>query len=166
MTSPHATPAGPLAAPTRTTAAVYALDDAHRVTIVIDASATGGSFDLLEVLARPGGDTQMHRHAFIEWFHVLEGTLRVLAPSGGTPRPIAVVEAGATYVIPADAPHSVQSATDRLVRYLVASRPGVLSSFIATAGVRLRDAQTRPTEPLPGPARLAALATSYGIEWL
>jgi len=42
--------------------------------------------------------------------------------------------------------------------------PGVLSAFVAAAGARVRDGQTRPAAaPLPGSA-LVALARRHGIE--
>lgn len=59
---------------------VYAVAGGNHVAILIDAAETDGEFDLIEVLAQPGGGPPPHRHAFAEWFHVLDGLLEILTP--------------------------------------------------------------------------------------
>jgi mannose-6-phosphate isomerase-like protein (cupin superfamily) len=155
---------GPLARATRSTAAVYALAGDRRVTVLVDASETGGTFDLVEVAAPPGVVSPPHRHDFVEWYHVIEGTLRLSTePEQGPETPV-VVEAGATYVVPGRIVHAIENPTERPIRFIVAGLPAVTSNFVAKAGVRVRDAQTAPPVPPPGGAALAALASSYGID--
>jgi quercetin dioxygenase-like cupin family protein len=156
---------GPLARPTRSTAAVYALADGRHVTVLVDASETGGAFDLVEVAAGPGGVSPPHRHGFAEWFHVVDGTLSLTVEHDEEATAAVLVEAGATYVLPPRVTHAVANPTERTIRFIVAGFPAVTSSFVAKAGVRVRDAQTPPTVPLPDRASLSVLAGNFGIDF-
>jgi quercetin dioxygenase-like cupin family protein len=155
---------GPLIGPTRSTDVVYAVHGGDRVTIMIDATETGGAFDVVEVLAQPGGATPPHRHAFAEWFHVLDGAVQFQTASCGALKPTAIVEQGGTYVVPPWTPHALQNTTATPVRFLLAGQPGVMSSYFANAGVRIRDAQSRPSVPPPSPSALAKLTARHGIQ--
>ena len=137
-----------------------------RVTIVIDATETGGAFDVVEVLVQPGRAAPPHCHAFAEWFHILDGALQFLTVSCGALKPTAIVEQGGTYVVPPWAPHALQNTTATPVRFLLAGQPGVMSSYFVKAGVRIRDAQSRPSVPPPSPSALAELAARHGIHLL
>ncbi len=155
---------GPLARATRSTAAVYALGEGHHVTVLIDASETGGAFDLVEVMAGPGDLASPHRHGFAEWFHVLDGTLGLATADQEGERPPVRVEAGGTYVVPPGIVHSLHNPTAEPIRFIAVGLPAVTSTFVAKAGVRVRDAQTPPTvPPLPADA-LADLAVNFGID--
>jgi mannose-6-phosphate isomerase-like protein (cupin superfamily) len=145
---------------------VYAVAGGNRVTILVDAAETGGAFDLIEVLAQPGGGPPPHRHAFAEWFHVLDGALQLLTPQEGELRKLALVEAGSTYVVSPWAPHTTHNTTDAPVRFIVAGQPGVMSSYFAQAGVRVADTHAAPGTPPPGPDALAELAARYEIEFV
>ena len=157
---------GPLSGPTRSTDVVYAVHGGDRVTIMIDATETGGAFDVVEVLMQPGRAAPPHHHAFAEWFHVLDGALQFLTGSCGALNPTAIVEQGGTYVVPPWAPHAVQNTTATPVRFLLAGQPGVMSSYFANAGVRIRDAQSRPSVPPPSRSALAELTAGHGIHLL
>ena len=74
---------GPLSGPTRSTDVVYAVHGGDRVTIMIDATETGGAFDVVEVLVQPGRAAPPHCHAFAEWFHILDGAVQFLTASCG-----------------------------------------------------------------------------------
>ena len=157
---------GPLSGPTRSTDVVYAVPGGDRVTIMIDAAETGGAFDVVEVLVQPGRAAPPHCHAFAEWFHILDGALQFLTASCGALKPTAIVEQGGTYVVPPWAPHALRNTTATPVRFLLAGQPGVMSSYFANAGVRIRDAQSRPSVPPPSPSALAQLAARHGIHLL
>ena len=155
---------GPLAKATRSTAAVYALGEGHHVTVLIDASETGGAFDLIEVVAPPGRVSPPHEHEFVEWYHVVDGMLRVSTGTDRGPSAPVLVEATATFVVPGRVLHAVENPTEKAVRFIVAGFPAVTSSFVAKAGVRVRDTQTAPTAPPLGEDELAALASTFGID--
>lgn len=156
---------GPLARATRSTAAVYALGEGHHVTVLIDASETGGAFDLIEVVAPPGRVSPPHRHEFVEWYHVIDGTLRLSTGADRGPEAPVLVEAAATFVIPGRVVHEVENPTEEAVHFIVAGLPAAASRFVAKAGVRVRDAQTTPTVPPLGGAELTAAAASFGIDF-
>ena len=59
------------------TAPVLVVAGGNHVTVLVNATETGGVFDVIEVLARPGGGPPAHQHEFVEWFHVLEGELQL-----------------------------------------------------------------------------------------
>jgi mannose-6-phosphate isomerase-like protein (cupin superfamily) len=54
---------------------VYVVARGNHVTIALDRVQSDGLFDVSEVRAGPGGGPPPHRHAFSEWFRVLEGEL-------------------------------------------------------------------------------------------
>ncbi len=150
----------------RHTGAVYAMAGGNHVTIVVDAGETEGSFDLVEVFAMPGGGPPPHRHAFAEWFHVVEGAVQFLEPGDGGLRKTALVQTGETYMVPPWAPHATHNDTDAPARFMVAGQLGVMPRYFAPAGWLVPDAQTPPASPPPGPAELTELAARYGIEYL
>ncbi|HTX09608.1 MAG TPA: cupin domain-containing protein [Solirubrobacteraceae bacterium] len=145
---------------------VYAVAGGNHVTIVVDARETGGEFDLIEVLAQTGGGPPPHRHAFAEWFHVLEGKLQILEPTAGRLRPIGSLEAGQSYFVAPWAAHTTRNLGSGSVRFLVAGRPGTMTSYFAEAGVPVSDPDTMPDIPPLGPEALAALAARYDIQFV
>jgi len=145
---------------------VYAVAGGNHVTILIDAAETDGAFDLIEVLAEPGGGPPPHRHAFAEWFHVLEGSLQILTPSAGRLEPVASLEAGQTYLAAPWVAHTTRNLGHGPVRFLVAGRPGIMTSYFVQAGVLVPDALSSPDTPPPGPGALAAIAARHHIEFV
>jgi quercetin dioxygenase-like cupin family protein len=130
-----------------------------RVEIIVGAADTGGVFDLTEVLIEPGVTWAAHRHAFTEWFRVLEGELEFLAPDGGRLRSLAGAGRGQTCVVPPWAPHAVRNTAESPARVLVSGQPGVMSRYFALSGARAGD----PAAP-SSPRALAELAARYDIE--
>ncbi|HUA46459.1 MAG TPA: cupin domain-containing protein [Solirubrobacteraceae bacterium] len=145
---------------------VYAVAGGNHVTIVVDAAETDHEFDIIEVLAQPGGGPPPHRHAFAEWFHVLDGKLQILEPSAGQLRPVASLEAGQSHFAPPWAPHTTRNLGTGPVRFLVAGRPGTMTSYFAEAGISVPDPNTAPDTPPPGPAALREIAARYDIQFV
>jgi hypothetical protein len=54
--------------------ATYAVGGGNHVTLLLDRSHTAPAFDGIEVVAQPGGGPPPHRHAFAEWFRILEAS--------------------------------------------------------------------------------------------
>lgn len=155
----QATRFDPPAAPARREGAAYHLPRAGWVEIVLGAADTGGVFDVADALIEPGGRWAAHRHAFAEWFRVLDGELVLLTPRAGRLRPAARITAGQTWAVPPWAPHALRNAAATPVRFLVISQPGVLSRYLGGFGTRPGD----PGAPR-GPRALAQLAARYDIE--
>ncbi len=133
--------------------------------IVVDADDTGGHFDLIEVLAQPGGGPPPHRHSFSEWFHVLEGTLRFTGEQNGQIVTLRDVGPGEVVKVPAQCWHGTINATDQPVRFTVAGQPGVMSRYFRQAGVPVATMQSPALRKPPGPAELAELVQHYGVEF-
>jgi quercetin dioxygenase-like cupin family protein len=110
-----------------------------RVELILGAADTGGVFDLVEVRIEAGGTWAAHRHAFTEWFRVLEGQLEFLAPRGGRLRPLASAGTGQTCVVPPWAPHAVRNTAASPARVLVTGQPGVMSRYFARCGAHVGD---------------------------
>lgn len=144
------------AEPALRTGAVYDVPEPGRVEILLGTGDTGGVFDLIEVLIPPGGRWTAHRHAFSEWFRVLDGELEVLAPRRGQLRPLARVAPGQTCTMPPWAPHALRNTAGSPTRFLVTGQPGVMSRYFAACA-------SDPVTP-PGRQALAALAARYDIE--
>lgn len=149
----------PPAAPALRAGTVCHPADACRVEILLDAADTGGVFDLIEVLMEPGGRLAAHRHAFAEWFRVLEGEMQLLAPRGGRLRPLARFTAGQTCAVPPWAPHAIRNTTASPARFLAIGQPGVMSRYFGQPGTRAGD----PLMPR-SPRVLAEIAARYDIE--
>ena len=89
---------------------VYAVAGGNHVTIELDRAVTGGSLDVIEVLAQPGGGPPPHSHAFGEWFLVREGELTLCEARDGTIVTTATLGPGDSAWI---APWSVHGTLDR-----------------------------------------------------
>jgi quercetin dioxygenase-like cupin family protein len=144
---------------------VYAVAGGNHVTVLLDRAQTGGDLDVIEVTARPGGGPPPHRHAFAEWFQVLEGELTICEERDGTVVPTSVLTVGDTLWIPPWTVHGTLNLGETLARFAVISRPGAMSGYLAEAGVRVADALTPPDHDPAGPAQLAEISARWGIEF-
>jgi quercetin dioxygenase-like cupin family protein len=63
---------------------VYVVAGGDHVTLLLDREVSAGLLDVIDVLAQPGGGPPPHRHAFAEWFCVLEGELTISEERDGT----------------------------------------------------------------------------------
>src|SRR6266567_4379048 len=87
-------------------------------TILLAGDDTAGRFCLIDMHIPPGGGPPPHRHDFEETFTLLEGELE--ATFRGEK---AIVRAGETLSIPANAPHSFTNASGQPARLLCICAP-------------------------------------------
>src|SRR5438105_15960974 len=93
-------------------------------TILLSGDDTDGRYCLIDMHIPPGGGPPPHRHDFEESFTVLEGEIQ--ATFRGVK---AVVRAGETVSIPANAPHSFTNASKQPVRLLCICAPAGQDKF-------------------------------------
>ena len=137
----------------------------NHVTVLVDATETGGLFDVIEVLARPGGGPPAHQHEFVEWFHVLEGELQISVERDGAIVPTRLLREGETAAVGPWEWHATLNESDRRVRFVVVGRPGLMTGYFAEAGVAVADERAAPDREPPGPAALTEIAARYGIRF-
>jgi hypothetical protein len=135
------------------------------VTLLLARDATEGTLDAIEVLAQPGGGPPPHRHAFGEWFRVLEGELTLAEERDGTVLCTTVLRAGDRVWVPPWTVHGTLNLSSAPTRFEVVGRPGAMSGYFAQAGVRVADDTTPPAHDPPGPAQLTEIAARWGIEF-
>lgn len=150
---------------TTRSAPTYVVAGGNHVTIVVDAAETAGAFDVVEIVAAPGGGPPPHAHEFVEWFHVIEGELQLTGERDGAIVPVATLRAGETARVGAWEWHGTVNASDGDVRFMVAGAPGEMTSYFAEAGVLVAGEHALPDREPPGPAVLTGLATQYGIRF-
>lgn len=111
-------------------------------TIVVSGEDTAGRYCLIDMLVPPGGGPPPHRHDFEEMFSVLEGEIEVTFRGEK-----AVVKAGETANIPANAPHSFTNATNQKVRLLCLCSPAGQEKMFLEVGDPV-DSRTSPAPEL------------------
>ncbi len=111
-------------------------------TVLLSGNDTDGRYCLIDMHIPPGGGPPPHRHDFEETFILLAGEIE--ATFRGEK---AVVKAGETLHIPADAPHSFTNASHRDVRLLCLCAPAGQEDFFAQIGVPVATRTTPPPEP-------------------
>jgi quercetin dioxygenase-like cupin family protein len=118
---------------------VYAVAGGNHVTLLLDREETSGAFDVIDVLAQPGGGPPPHRHAFAEWFGVLEGELSISQERGGvvvcTHR---LTEGDSVFVAPWMV-HGTLNLSGAPARFQVVGQPAAMSGYFVEAGVRVAD---------------------------
>jgi quercetin dioxygenase-like cupin family protein len=128
-------------------------------TIKVSSDDTRDAFDVVEIFARAGNVTPLHKDPNCETFYVLEGEL--LFHSEGKERR---ASAGDTVVVPTGTPHAFL-VTSPTARFLVLNVPGAHDRFFRAAGTPAPAAELPPPGP-PDIARLKATAPQFGIEIL
>ena len=135
-------------------------------TILLGGADTAGHFALIDMHVPPGGGPPPHRHDFEETFTILEGELEVTFRGAK-----AVIHAGETVNVPANAPHSFHNASDAAVRMLCTCSPPGQEEFFLAIGDRVTS-RTAPPPPLDDAAIAARrakaeeLAPKYHAELL
>lgn len=144
---------------------VYAVAGGNHVTLLLDGADTDAALDVVDVLAQPGGGPPPHRHAFGEWFRVLEGELTICEDRGGTVVSTHVLTTGDSVWVPPWTVHGTLNLSDRISRFQVVGQPAAMSGYFAEAGVRVPDDMTPPERDPPGPSQVADIAKRWGIEF-
>jgi quercetin dioxygenase-like cupin family protein len=126
-------------------------------TILLSGKDTNGRFCLIDMHIPPGGGPPPHRHDFEESFIVLEGEIE--ASFRGEQ---AIVRAGETLHIPADAPHAFTTASQQTVRLRCICAPAGQEEFFAQVGV-LVAARTAPPPQLDQAAQAKTQAKSEAL---
>src|SRR5450432_2383695 len=111
-------------------------------TILLTGKDTAGQYCLIDMNVPPGGGPPPHRHDFEETFTVLAGEIE--ATFRGQK---AIVRAGETLHIPANAPHSFTNASNQPVRLLCTCSPAGQEDFFAQVGVSVAGRTTPPPKP-------------------
>jgi quercetin dioxygenase-like cupin family protein len=144
---------------------VYAVAGGNHVSVVLDRAETNAALDVIEVLAQPGGGPPPHRHAFGEWFQMLEGELTISGARDGVVVTQRVLRAGESIWIEPWRVHGTVNLSAAPARFLVVGQPGAMTGYFAEAGVRVPGESTPPDREPPGPAQLAEIAARWGIEF-
>jgi quercetin dioxygenase-like cupin family protein len=101
-----------------------------RLTIIADATTTGGQYDLIEGYIPPGTQTPPHRHTrYSEQLYTLEGKLTVWAGKNKV-----VLAPGESFLIAPGTPHVVGVVSDKPARALVVAAPSAFARLIAATG--------------------------------
>jgi quercetin dioxygenase-like cupin family protein len=155
----------PLSATHPAQRATYAVAGGNRVTLLLDRSHTGSAFDVIEVLAQPGGGPPPHRHAFAEWFRILEGELTIAEERDGTVVCTRRLRSGDTLYVPPWTVHGTLNLSKAPARFEVVGQPGAMTGYFLEAGVRVPDESAVPEQDPPGPTQLGEIARRWGIEF-
>ena len=126
-------------------------------TILVSGEDTAGRYCLIDMLVPPGGGPPPHRHDFEEMFTVLEG--EVTFTFRGEP---AVLRAGETISIPANAPHFFQNAAAQPARMLCFCSPSGLEEFFLAVGDPI-PSRTAPPPALDQAAQAERVAKAIAL---
>jgi quercetin dioxygenase-like cupin family protein len=143
----------------------YVVAGGNYVTVLLDRSRSGDLLDVIEVHAAPGGGPPPHRHAFAEWFRVLEGELTLCEERDGTMRRTQTLRAGDSVFVAPWIYHGTLNLSGAPCRFEVVCQPGMMSAYFAEAGVRVGGVNAVPDRIPPGPAVLGEIAARWGIEF-
>lgn len=135
-------------------------------TVLVRGEDTGGRYALIDMVIPAHTGPPLHRHAFEEMFHVLEGEVEVTIRGAA-----ATAGAGGTVNITALAPHQFRNPTDKAIHLLCLVAPAGLEAYFTEFGDPLptRTApvpQLTPDEIRERAQKSNALASKYGIEIL
>jgi quercetin dioxygenase-like cupin family protein len=160
-----ATTPGPLT-PTRVGGhVIYAVAGGNHVSVLLDCRDTASALDVIQVLAQPGGGPPPHRHAFAEWFRVLEGELTFAEERDGTVRCTSRLGPGETVFVPPFTVHGTLNLSDAPARFEAVGQPGAMTGYFADAGIQVPEEGTPPEREPPGPADLREISQRWGIEF-
>lgn len=143
----------------------YAVAGGNHVTLLLDRDQTASMFDVIDVLAQPGGGPPPHRHAFAEWFRMLEGELTISEERNGTVVCTHTLAAGDAVFVPPWTVHGTLNLSNAPARFQVTGQPGAMSGYFLEAGVQVPDERTAPDREPAGPSKLGEIAARWGIEF-
>jgi len=128
----------------------------EEVTILLDATQTGGQFTLVTTLTPPGGGPPPHLHENEdELLYVLEGRVSFLADGKWTE-----TGPGASVFAPRKSVHTFKNVGDRPSKLLVHVTPSGFENFFAAAAADF----ARPGGP--DMQRVVAIAAGHGIQFV
>lgn len=135
-------------------------------TILVSGEDTGGRYCLIDMFIPPGGGPPPHRHDFEEMFSIFEGELEFTFRGV-----VAVVRAGETVNIPANAPHFFKNASNRSARLLCMCLPAGQEEFFRLCGDLVKSRTAPPpklseTEQAERISRAEALAPRFRTEFV
>jgi quercetin dioxygenase-like cupin family protein len=126
--------------------------------VLLDADATGGVYDLVDMTSPSGHGPPPHVHeSYGEGWAVLEGELTVQTPGAST-----TVVPGDAGFSPAGEAHSLKVSSPGPCRMLVCSVPAGFADFVRAFG----EPAQRDALPVPSPPdlkRLTQVAAEHGI---
>jgi quercetin dioxygenase-like cupin family protein len=144
---------------------VYVVAGGNHVTFLLDREVGAGLLDVINVLAQAGGGPPPHRHAFAEWFCVLEGELTISEERDGTVVCTRRLTAGQSVFVPPWTVHGTLNLSTAPARFQVVGQPGAMTGYFAQAGVLVPNEDAAPDRPPPAPAELKEIAAAWGIEF-
>ncbi len=144
---------------------VYVVAGGNHVTLLLDRDVSAGLLDVIVVLAQPGGGPPPHRHAFAEWFCVLDGELTISEERDGTVVCTRMLTAGESLLVPPWTVHGTLNLSQAPARFQVTGQPGAMTGYFVQAGVRVSHEGAVPDRPPAGPAELKDIADAWGIEF-
>ncbi|MGD0628342.1 MAG: cupin domain-containing protein [Terracidiphilus sp.] len=135
-------------------------------TTLLTGKDTAGRFCLIDMHIPPGGGPPPHRHDFEETFVVLEGEIEATFRGAK-----AVIRAGETVHIPANAPHRFHNTSGQPTRLLCICSPAGQEEFFASVGVPVATRTAPPPKLEPAAqadfiAKVVALAPKFRTEML
>jgi quercetin dioxygenase-like cupin family protein len=144
---------------------VYAVAGGNHVTLLLHRDDTDAALDVIDVLAQPGGGPPPHRHAFAEWFHVLDGELMISEERDGTVVCTRELAVGDAVFVPPWTVHGTLNLSHAPARFQVVGQPAAMTGYFVEAGVRVPDERTAPDREPAGPSELGEIAARWGIEF-
>jgi quercetin dioxygenase-like cupin family protein len=135
-------------------------------TILLTGEETGGRYCMIDMYVPAGGGPPPHRHDFEEMFTLLEGELEFTFRGDK-----AIVRAGSTVNVPANAPHFFKNVSGKPARMLCMCTPPGQEEYFLAVGDRV-DGRTGPPPQLSQDevaerrTRARALAAKYRTEFL
>ncbi|BDC50227.1 hypothetical protein F183_A25430 [Bryobacterales bacterium F-183] len=121
-------------------------------TITVSGAQTNGKFCIVEMVVPPGGGPPMHRHDFEETFVIVEGEIEATF-RGAT----AVIRAGETVNIPANAPHRFQNVSGGTAKLICICSPAGQDEFFR---------EVMAVAPAERPGKSRELAPKYRVEFV
>lgn len=145
--------------------AIYVVAGGNHVTVQLDRSHSAGLFDVIEVHAASGGGPPPHRHAFAEWFRVLQGQLTFCEEHNDTIICSQTIGPGGSVFVAPWIYHATLNLSDQPCRFEVIGQPAMMSGYFAQAGIRVADPAAQPDHAPPGPDELRLISEKWGIEF-
>lgn len=144
---------------------VYAAAGGNRVTIELSRDETGGTLDVVEVLAQPGGGPHPTDIISVSGFSSARDSSPFARGDGGTVVPTRALGLGDSVWVPPWTVHGTLNLSDEVARFQVVGQPGLMSGYFPEAGVLVSTEETSPPRQPAGPDALGEIAARWGIKF-